>query len=116
MSIKLALLKSGESVISDAKELISDDKVCGYLFTKPHSVRYKTPIVLTEEKNSSRSSLEVSLSPWIIFSKDEKIPVPTDWVVTIVEPIDSLREMYEQKYNVENNQTDSIDESTTLSE
>ena len=49
MSIKLALLKSGENIISDAKELISDDKVCGYLFTKPHVVTYKkTAIVLTE--------------------------------------------------------------------
>ena len=32
MSIKVALLKSGESVIADIKELVSDDKICGYLF------------------------------------------------------------------------------------
>jgi hypothetical protein len=30
MSVKIALLKSGESVIADIKELVSEDKVCGY--------------------------------------------------------------------------------------
>jgi hypothetical protein len=31
MSIKLALLKSGEQVISDIKELVSNDKVLVFL-------------------------------------------------------------------------------------
>ena len=39
MSVKIALLKSGESVIADIKELISDEKVCGYLFKNPHPTR-----------------------------------------------------------------------------
>ena len=38
MSIKIALLKSGESVIADIKELISDEKICGYLFKNPYIV------------------------------------------------------------------------------
>ena len=38
MSIKIALLKSGESVIADIKELISDEKICGYLFKSPYIV------------------------------------------------------------------------------
>ena len=32
MSIKLAILKSGEHVISDVKELVADEKLHGYLF------------------------------------------------------------------------------------
>ena len=55
MSIKLALLKSGETVISDAKELISDDKMCGYLFTNPHKVEARTPMLLVEETESKSS-------------------------------------------------------------
>ena len=102
MSIKLALLKSGESIISDTKELISDNKVCGYLFTKPHIVNSKKTILLTEEDSTS-GNLEVSLSPWIIFSKDEKIPISPEWIVSIVEPIDTIRKMYEEKINAENN-------------
>ena len=99
MSIKLALLKSGENIISDAKELISDDKVCGYLFTKPHVITYqKASIVLTEE-NETTKDLQVSLTPWIIFSKDEKIPISPEWIVSIVEPIDTIKQMYEEKVN-----------------
>ena len=60
MSIKLALLKSGESVISDAKELIADDKVCGYLFDKPHVVECSQPLVLTEENEPPAGELQVT--------------------------------------------------------
>ena len=35
MSVKLAILKSGETVISELKELVSEDNVCGYLFENP---------------------------------------------------------------------------------
>jgi hypothetical protein len=98
MSIKLALLKSGETIISDAKELISDDKVCGYLFTNPEIVSIVKPIFLTEE-NQKSSQIEISLSPWIVLSSDKQIPVPPDWIVTIVEPVQTVKEMYEEKVN-----------------
>jgi hypothetical protein len=99
MSIKLALLKSGETIISDAKELISDEKVCGYLFTKPHKVETRKTVLLIEENESASGDLEVSLSPWIILTSDEQIPVPPDWIVTILEPIPTIKEMYEEKVN-----------------
>jgi len=118
MSIKLALLKSGDNIIADIKELISEEKVCGYLFNKPHVVEYRVPVVLTEEENFSPSSrdLEVALIPWILFSDEEKVPVRSDWIVTIVEPTDPIKEMYEEKVNGQNSQTDSSDEQRTLSE
>ena len=104
MSIKLALLKSGETVISDAKELISNDKVCGYLFTNPHKVETRKTVLLVEENESPKGDLEVSLSPWIILTSDTQIPVPPDWIVTIVEPIQTIKEMYEEKVNVQDSQ------------
>ena len=116
MSIKLALLKSGESVISDAKELVSDDKVCGYLFQNPHIVSYRKPIVLTEEETLSGGNLEVSLSPWILLSKDNQIPVSPDWIVTIVEPVETLLQMFNEKVNGQSDQTDSSDEQRSLIE
>ena len=119
MSTKLALLKSGENVIADIKELISEEKVCGYLFTKPHYATTKTTPLLTEEEGSNISNLEVSLEPWIILAKDQKIPVRMDWVVTIVEPLDSVIKMYEEKVNGQQSETDqdnSSDEPTTLIE
>jgi hypothetical protein len=100
MSIKLALLKSGETIISDAKELVSDEKICGYLFTKPYKVTGQRQVLLTEEPNrDNETTVQVSLTPWIFFSKDEKIPVTPDWIVTIVEPLENLKELYEENVN-----------------
>jgi hypothetical protein len=103
MSIKLALLKSGETVISDAKELISEEKVCGYLFTKPHKIEVRKTMLLVEENQNPKGDLEISLSPWIILTSDTQIPVPPDWIVSIVEPIQTIKEMYEEKINGEDN-------------
>ena len=104
MSIKLALLKSGETIISDAKELISDEKVCGYLFTKPHRVEVRKTVLLVEENENTKGDLEVSLSPWIVLASDTQIPVRPDWIVAIVEPIETIKKMYEEKVNAEDNQ------------
>tara|TARA_B100000287_G_C20388955_1_gene684772 strand:- start:454 stop:762 length:309 start_codon:yes stop_codon:yes gene_type:complete len=98
MSIKLAVLKSGEQVIADAKELVSEEKVRGYLFTRPHKVVSTQPMLLTEEQQDD-NSVEVTLSPWIILSADKEVVVPTDWVVTVVEPLESVVKMYEEKVN-----------------
>ena len=98
MSVKLAVLKSGEQVIAEAKELVSEEKVRGYLFTRPHKVLTAQPMLLTEESKDD-NSLEVTLSPWIILSADTEVVVPTDWVVTIVEPIESVVKMYQEKTN-----------------
>ena len=101
MSVKLAVLKSGEQVIAEAKELVSKDeeKVRGYLFTRPHKVVTAQPLLLTEEESQDDNSLEVTLSPWIVLSADKEVVVPTDWVVTIVEPIASVVKMYQEKTN-----------------
>jgi len=48
MSIKLVLLKSGEQLISDAKELVSEEKVRGYLLSQPQKVSINRPIFLTK--------------------------------------------------------------------
>ena len=103
MSIKLALLKSGETVISDIKELISEEKVCGYIFENPQKVLTERSIVLSEESDYD-SKIQVSLTPWIILTEDTQMLVTMDWVVTLVDPIQSLKKMYEEKLNVQSNQ------------
>ena len=113
MSIKVALLKSGESVIADIKELISDDKVCGYLFENPNIITYLEPELLTEQTKTSK--LKISLIPWILITSDTKIPVRSDWVITMVEPIEDVKKIYEEKIN-ESNQNSRVDEQQSLSE
>ena len=106
MSIKLVLLKSGEQIISDAKEIVTQDKetgerdVHGYLFENPHKVSIRTEILLTENIDDDNSrDIQIAMTPWIVLSSDDKVTVPTDWVVTIVEPLQSVKEMYEEKVN-----------------
>ena len=113
MSIKVALLKSGESVIADIKELISDYNVCGYLFGNPNIITYLEPELLTEQTETSK--LKISLIPWILITSDTKIPVRSDWVITMVEPIEDIKKIYEEKIN-ESNQDNRVDEQQSLSE
>ena len=113
MSVKVALLKSGESVIADIKELISDDKVCGYLFENPNVINYLEPELLVEQTETSK--MKISLIPWILITSDTKIPVRSDWVITMVEPIEDVKKIYEEKIN-ESNQDNRVDEQQSLSE
>ena len=94
MSVKLALLKSGEVLISDIKELVDDDKkVIGYLFIKPKKVDMITPMFLSEE-SSNESSIQVSLSSWFLITDDTEFAIPKDWIVTVMNPVDRILKMY----------------------
>ena len=101
MAVKLAVLKSGEDVIADIREMMVGDedtppekkKVVGYYFIKPCGVTLKNRAIDVNE--SADDSYELKLFPWCPLTKDNRIPFPTDWVVTVVEPIDKLKEMYE---------------------
>ena len=82
MSIKLLLLKSGEDIICDVKEMSAGDdgndrRVIGYYLNKPCVVKMRNPNVLPEEQegNTQKAGYEVSLFPWIPLTKDEVIPI-----------------------------------------
>jgi hypothetical protein len=110
MSVKIALLKSGESVIADIKELISEEKVCGYLFKNPHKMEVSNSLYLTEQQlGSEDGTVSVTFSSWILFTSDNEIPVRPDWIVTIVEPVKSIKEMYEEKVNGKTSEVSSLE-------
>ena len=105
MSIKLLYLKSGEQILADAKELRRKeedipivDKVYGYLLTQPHKVSANKPLVLTENVDEQRN-VEITLAPWILLTEDKVMTIPKEWVITIVNPIESIVKMYEEKTN-----------------
>jgi hypothetical protein len=100
MSIKLALLKSGEQVIADIKEYVDqNEKVISLLFENPYVVKFLTAEFLVEGIENEEVSHKVSFSPWIVMSEDKSMTVPIDWLVTIVEPIDWVKKSYEEKMN-----------------
>ena len=96
MSIKLALLKSGEEVIADIAEFRnSGDELVSYLFKKPYCVKIKTSQVLVEQE--TRPKHELAYYKWMSLSKDDDIIVNKDWVVCIADPLDSIVESYERR-------------------
>ena len=97
MSIKVAVLQSGEQIIEEMKEIVSEDKPIAYLFHKPQKVVLNNQIVLSETKD--KSSIEVTLQNWILISDEDDVPVSVNQVVTLVEPVASIKKMYEEKVN-----------------
>jgi len=116
MTIKFIVLKSGEQLISDIKEMAvgedDDQKVVGYFLRRPCMVKIKNPGVVEQEKSKTKAGFEVTLIPWLSLTEDEVIPIPSDWLVTMVEPVPQLTLMYTQdvlNYG-QDNQSDSADE------
>ena len=98
MTIKLALLKSGEDVITDMTEMCVGEeenrRVIGYYFDRPCVVKMRNPQSQSPDGNTKKAGFEVSLFPWMPLSADKKIPVTADWLITMVEPTAKLKEMY----------------------
>ena len=100
MSIKLTLLKSGEQIISEMKELVAEgeENPQAYLFDNPHVVTIKEQELITEDNIPEQDyGINVSLVPWIILSKDKTMIIPIDSVLTVVEPLQSVTQMYLDK-------------------
>ena len=100
MSIKLTLLKTGEQIVSEMKELVAEgqEQAHAYLLENPHTVDINEKEFLTEdEKKDGDFGINVSLVPWIILSKDKKMVIPVDTVLTIVEPLDAVTKLYLDK-------------------
>jgi hypothetical protein len=97
MTVKLAVLKSGENIISDIKEGFVGEKLVCYILEKPCivSVNETYRILEDEDKNINGNKVSISLNSWPSLSKDTTVELIPDWIVTIVEPNDQLKKMYE---------------------
>ena len=96
MSIKLALLKSGEEVISDITEMITEKQiVVGYYFENPCRAILTTPEIQVDEGQAlDKKPVSIKLLPWLPLADEDTIPVVADWVISIVEPQSKLKELY----------------------
>ena len=113
MTVKILLLKSGEDVIADVKEMVSpDDKVIGYFLTKACIIK-----LLPKETEGNKKETSISMYPWMPLAKEKDIPLPTDWVVTMVTPIEKVEKMYKEDVlnGKTTDQTDSSNKSTKIS-
>ena len=110
MTVKLVMLKSGEDIIADVKEIKSDEQdVIGYYFHDPLIVKMyspEKPVVLSEENGVESehgttkeisSKVGITFYPWVPLSAEKRVPCSADWVITIVEPIENLKKLYQEK-------------------
>jgi hypothetical protein len=101
MTVKLVLLRTGETIISNVSEMIVGDdtnqKLIGYSLENPCGILVES---LGDENeinlNDSKTKLSIRLLNWAPLSKDTKIPIVCDWVVSLMDPIDDLKKTYEQ--------------------
>ena len=109
MTIKVLVLKSGEDVIADVQEMMSsENQVMGYFLTKPC-------VVKLQAKETS-SDVSVRMHPWMPFAREKMIPLSTDWVVTMVTPVESIQEMYQKQVLDDGKETDQTTDSDEQSE
>ena len=120
MTIKLCLLKSGEDIIADVSEMNvgkeEERNVVGYFLDRPCVVKMRDPNLLNEDGPKKQSGFQVSLFPWIPLSAETRIPIPADWLVTMVEPAYKLKEMYVEDIVNYGNQSNSSDNNSTTSD
>ena len=120
MTIKLCLLKSGEDIIADVSEMNvgkeEERNVVGYFLDRPCVVKMRDPNLLNEDGPKKQSGFQVSLFPWIPLSAETRIPIPADWLVTMVQPAYKLKEMYVEDIVNYGNQSDSTDDDSASSD
>ncbi len=96
MTVQLALLKSGEEVIADMKEMVvqdgDDHRVVGYIFARPCSVKLENKDNLSDLDGNK--SYEIGLFPWMPLSASEEVRITSEWVVTLVDPVEKLKTLY----------------------
>jgi len=99
------ILKSGENIISNIKEGFYEDKLVCYVLDNPCKVTLNgTYKILTGENSTNQHS--VSLTNWPILCKDDTVEIIPEYIVTIVEPVDQLKQLYEtQILGIKENET-----------
>ena len=97
MTVKLALLKSGEDVVADIKEMVvgegDDARVVRYVLNKQCGVTLNSKSIKID--NEGEDHYQIKIFPWCPLSKNTENPISADWVVTLVDPVDKVKQMYE---------------------
>ena len=95
--IKIMVLFNGDNVICDLQEAV--DKESGarqaYIMNFPYKVDYDNP-KLDSTGIVTDPEVKVHYAPWCPLSPETRIPLNHNMVVTILEPVPSLRDTYIQ--------------------
>ena len=101
MTVKLLLLKSNEEVIADVQELVDEnDKVLFAVLTNRFVVKLEeNPELLAEGASSNQPRYSCRFYQWMPMSSENRIPIDPSWIVAAVEPLETVKQSYEEKMN-----------------
>lgn len=114
MSVQLVLLKSGEEIIADVREIVDKEtgKQMSLVLIKPVRVTIAKHGLLTEDNSQPQNIL--NFEPWIATSKNEEFFIDQSWVVTVAQPQDEITNSYIENVGVKDDSesfTNQINES-----
>ena len=93
--VKVVVMFNGDNVICDLQEAV--DKESGarqaYIMNYPYKVNYDSP-KMDKTGIVTDPEVKVHYAPWCPLSPEIKIPINQNMVVTILEPVPSLRDTY----------------------
>ena len=93
--VKVVVMFNGDNVICDLQEAV--DKESGarqaYIMNYPYKVNYDSP-KMDKTGIVTDPEVKVHYAPWCPLSPEVKIPTNQNMVVTILEPVPSLRDTY----------------------
>lgn len=97
MAIKTIILKTGENLISDVKEGFLGEKLICYILENPCTMSITGSYKILDDETSGTDKVSIALQKWPLFSKDTKVELSCDSVVTITNPTDDIKTMYENQ-------------------
>ncbi len=86
---------NGDNIIADVQEAVDKDSGArqAYILNFPYKVQYEQP-ELSGTGLITNPEVKVNYSPWCPLTPENRIPVNHNMVVTILEPVPSLRDTY----------------------
>lgn len=109
MTVKVMLLRSGEDVISDAKEILDNEQkgIVAYHLTNPFVMQLQAETeesdelaVEGQEAPAPKTKYSVRYTHWAPLAKQRSFIIPADWLVTIYDPHDNIMRDYCTKNNI----------------
>ena len=99
------LLKSGEDVISDAREIMDTENkgIVAYHLSNPFVMQLtaeESDELQVEGEDAPRTKYSVRYTHWAPLSKQRAFVIPADWLVTIYDPHDNILRDYCAKNNI----------------
>ena len=93
--IKLVFTRDGANIICDLQEAVDKDSGASqaYIMNFPYKVDYDQP-KMDGTGLVTDPEVKVHYSPWCPLTPETRIPVNHNMVVTILEPVPSLRDTY----------------------